>query len=68
MQYLNRNAYIITAIHGLNFCSAAKKAFLLLIKNLVRVAVLTRISEMVIFVSKLAIMALTIVLAYLVFS
>ena len=37
-----RNAYIVCAMRSSNFCSSAKHAFELLIKNLVRVVVLNK--------------------------
>ena len=33
MKYINRNAYIICAIRSTNFCSSAKQAFSLLMRN-----------------------------------
>ncbi len=36
MKFINRNAYIVTAIYGENFCSAAKDAFSLLMRNAAR--------------------------------
>ena len=36
MKYINRNAYIMTAVYGENFCSSAKDAFSLLMRNFLR--------------------------------
>ena len=36
MKFLNRNAYIMTAIYGKNFCWSAKEAFSLLFRNMAR--------------------------------
>ncbi len=36
MKFLNRNAYIMTAIYGKNFCWSAKEAFKLLFRNIAR--------------------------------
>ena len=36
MKYINRNAYIMTAVYGGNFCSSAKDAFSLLMRNFLR--------------------------------
>ncbi len=58
----------MTAMYGTNFCISAKDAFLLLLKHCLRVAVLTKVTEFVVFLSKLAIMALTIGMAYGVFT
>uniref|UniRef100_T1KMQ2 Choline transporter-like protein n=1 Tax=Tetranychus urticae TaxID=32264 RepID=T1KMQ2_TETUR len=39
MRFLNTNAYIMIAVHGQSFLPAAKEAFFLLLRNVVRVAV-----------------------------
>ena len=44
LKYLNTNAYIMIAIHGKNFCSGAKDAFCLLMRNALRVVALNRVS------------------------
>jgi choline transporter-like protein 2/4/5 len=36
MRFLNRNAYIMTAVYGKNFCWSAKEAFFLLLRNAAR--------------------------------
>ena len=36
MKFINRNAYIMTAVYGKNFCWSAKEAFTLLMRNIVR--------------------------------
>ena len=43
LKFINRNAYIMCAIHGKNFCSSAKDAFMLLMRNIVRVFVLDKV-------------------------
>lgn len=45
MQFLNRNAYIMCAIHGGNFCSSAKDAFNLLMRNVLRVMALNKVLD-----------------------
>merc|ERR1712139_144665 len=32
MKFINRNAYILIAIHGISFCTAAKRAFFLILR------------------------------------
>lgn len=68
VKFLNRNAYIMTAIYGRNFCSAAKEAFSLLLKNFVRVVVLDQVCDYVLFISKLLVTAAVGVGAYFWFS
>lgn len=43
MKFINRNAYILTAVHGYNFCKSAKEAFSLIMRNIVRVYVLDKV-------------------------
>lgn len=47
MKFLNKNAYIQTAIFGYGFCTAAKKAFFLIARNILRVAAVGVVSEVV---------------------
>lgn len=44
LKFINRNAYVMCAIHGRNFCLSAKDAFFLLVRNVVRVFVLDKVS------------------------
>ena len=46
MKFINRNAYILTAINGTNFCSSAKEAFSLILRNCVRVVVLDKVAQL----------------------
>ncbi|CAN0386427.1 unnamed protein product, partial [Hapterophycus canaliculatus] len=47
MKFLNKNAYIQTAIFGYSFCTAAKKAFFLIARNIMRVMAVGVVSEVV---------------------
>ncbi|KAM9350010.1 choline transporter-like protein 5-A [Symphorus nematophorus] len=55
IRYLNRNAYIMVAIYGKNFCTSAREAFFLLMRNVVRVAVLDRLTDFLLFLGKVLI-------------
>uniref|UniRef100_A0AAV2KW16 Choline transporter-like protein n=1 Tax=Knipowitschia caucasica TaxID=637954 RepID=A0AAV2KW16_KNICA len=55
IKFLNRNAYIMIAIYGKNFCTSAKEAFFLLMRNIVRVAVLDKVTDFLLFLGKLLI-------------
>ncbi|GJQ82551.1 hypothetical protein Trydic_g13006 [Trypoxylus dichotomus] len=55
LRFINRNAYIMCAIHGKNFCISAKNAFSLLMRNILRVFVLDKITDFIFFLSKMAI-------------
>ncbi|CAC5373360.1 SLC44A2_4_5 [Mytilus coruscus] len=37
LRFLNKNAYIMIAAHGKNFCTSAKNAFMLIMRNCVRI-------------------------------
>ncbi|XP_015746412.1 choline transporter-like protein 4 [Python bivittatus] len=53
IKFLNRNAYIMIAIYGKNFCVSAKNAFKLLMRNAVRVVVLDKITDLLLLFGKL---------------
>ncbi|XP_058486208.1 choline transporter-like protein 5-A [Solea solea] len=55
IRYLNHNAYIMVAIYGKNFCTSAREAFFLLMRNVVRVAVLDRVTDLLLFLGKVVI-------------
>lgn len=57
LKFLNRNAYIMCAIHGNNFCSSAKDAFNLIMRNFLRVITLDKVTDFLFFLSKLLITA-----------
>ncbi|KAK3768429.1 hypothetical protein RRG08_053421 [Elysia crispata] len=59
VRYVNKNAYIVIAVHGLNFCSAARQGFLLVMRNVLRAAILDKVSDFLMFISKLLITAVT---------
>ena len=68
MKFLNRNAYIMCAVSGKNFCASAKEAFFLLLRNAARLAVLTGVVNFLMFLSKIVVVGLCAALSYLVFS
>ena len=68
MKFLNRNAYIMCAVSGNNFCTSAKDAFFLLLRNAARLAVLTGVVNFLMFLSKIVVVGLCAALSYVVFS
>jgi len=68
MRFINRNAYIMCAIKSKNFCSSAKDAFNLLMRNLVRVVVLDSVVDFLLFLGKIVIVLLTGAVSYLAFA
>ncbi|KAJ6641805.1 Choline transporter-like 2 [Pseudolycoriella hygida] len=53
LKFINKNAYIMCAIHGKNFCGSAKDAFNLLMRNVLRVFALDKVTDFLFFLSKL---------------
>uniref|UniRef100_A0AAQ4PV61 Choline transporter-like protein n=1 Tax=Gasterosteus aculeatus aculeatus TaxID=481459 RepID=A0AAQ4PV61_GASAC len=65
IRYMNHNAYIMVAIYGKNFCTSAREAFFLLMRNVVRVAVLDRVTDFLLFMGKVLIAGGVGAIAYL---
>ena len=57
MKFINKNAYIQTAIFGYHFCKAAKCAFFLILRNIARIMALSIVSGFVLLLGKLVITA-----------
>uniref|UniRef100_A0A8C2DBL0 Choline transporter-like protein n=1 Tax=Cyprinus carpio TaxID=7962 RepID=A0A8C2DBL0_CYPCA len=55
IKFMNRNAYIMISIYGKNFCGSARDAFFLLMRNVMRVAVLDKVTDFLLFLGKLLI-------------
>uniref|UniRef100_A0A670JTH2 Choline transporter-like protein n=1 Tax=Podarcis muralis TaxID=64176 RepID=A0A670JTH2_PODMU len=68
IKFLNRNAYIMIAIYGTNFCTSARNAFFLLMRNIVRVAVLDKVTDFLLFLGKLLIVGSVGILAFFFFT
>ncbi|XP_036426523.1 choline transporter-like protein 2 [Colossoma macropomum] len=68
VKFLNRNAYIMIAIYGKNFCTSAKNAFFLLMRNIVRVFVLDKVTDFLLFLGKLLIVGIVGVCSFFFFS
>ncbi|XP_029441783.1 choline transporter-like protein 4 [Rhinatrema bivittatum] len=68
IKFLNRNAYIMIAVYGKNFCTSAKNAFSLLMRNVVRVVVLDKVTDLLILFGKLLVVGGVGVLAFFFFS
>ncbi|KAK8787087.1 hypothetical protein V5799_023137 [Amblyomma americanum] len=68
LKFLNKNAYIMIAIYGKNFCTSAKEAFKLLMRNVVRVVVLDKVTDLLLLVGKLVIVGIVAVPTFFVFA
>ncbi|XP_029815591.1 choline transporter-like protein 5 [Manacus vitellinus] len=68
LKFINRNAYIMIAIYGKNFCTSARDAFYLLMRNVVRVAVLDKVTDFLLFLGKILVAGGVGVLAFFFFT
>ncbi|XP_037700281.1 choline transporter-like protein 4 isoform X2 [Choloepus didactylus] len=68
IKFLNHNAYIMIAIYGKNFCVSAKNAFMLLMRNIVRVVVLDKVTDLLLLFGKLLVVGGVGVLSFFFFS
>ena len=59
MQFINKTAYIQIAIRGKNFCGAAFDGFDLVWSNAMRFAIVGGVGEILMFIGKIMISALT---------
>ena len=62
---MNKNAYIQTAIFGTPFCRSAREAFSLIVRNAGKIASITYVSTLVLFLGKIFVSSLTTGAAYL---
>ncbi|XP_053325681.1 choline transporter-like protein 5 isoform X4 [Spea bombifrons] len=68
IKFMNRNAYIMIAIYGKNFCTSARDAFFLLMRNVIRVAVLDKVTDFLLFLGKVMVAGSVGVLAFFFFT
>ena len=66
LKFLNKNAYIQTAIFGYSFCKAARCAFFLILRNIARIAALSIVSGLILLLGKIIITAGATLLFYVV--
>ncbi|XP_078426891.1 choline transporter-like protein 1 isoform X1 [Cetorhinus maximus] len=57
--YLNRNAYVATAINSTSFCTSARDAMLILIENALNVAAINTVGDFVLFLGKVLVVLIT---------
>nr|KAF6445156.1 solute carrier family 44 member 5 [Molossus molossus] len=68
VKFLNRNAYVMIALYGKNFCRSARDAFNLLIRNVLKVAVMDKVTDFVLVLGKILVSGCIGVLAFLLFT
>merc|ERR1712127_598186 len=52
LKYINKQAYIQTAIFGYSFCKASREGFFLLLRNALRISAVSVVSGIVLFIGK----------------
>merc|ERR1740121_504425 len=65
VKFLNKNAYIQVALMGTSFCTSAKNAFFLILRNAARFGVLGGLGSVIHFIGKLFILVATGLLGFL---
>lgn len=68
MKFMNKNAYIQTAIFGYSFCKAARKAFWLILRNILLIGAVGLVAEIVGLLGKLLVPCACAFLTFLVLS
>nr|XP_048309493.1 choline transporter-like protein 5 isoform X2 [Myodes glareolus] len=68
VKFLNRNAYIMIALYGKNFCESTKNAFYLLMRNILKVAVTDEVTHFVLLLGKILVSGIVGILAFLLFT
>jgi choline transporter-like protein 2/4/5 len=68
LKFLNRNAYIITAIYGTGFITSARRAFHIIVSNPLRLLVIDKVCDFLMFLGKLCITAGIGILAFFFFT
>ncbi|KAK9818176.1 hypothetical protein WJX72_008291 [[Myrmecia] bisecta] len=68
IKFINRNAYILVAVHGTGYCTSAMEAAKILVTNALRVAAVNTVGDGLIFLGKLSVCAASGVIAFLMSS
>jgi choline transporter-like protein 2/4/5 len=68
IKFINKNAYIQTAIFGTSFCVSARHAFFLILRNIGRIGAVSYVSGAVLVMGKLFISGITTVVTYYLMS
>merc|ERR1711998_64579 len=63
MKFINKNAYIQIAIFGYSFCKAARKAFFLILRNILRITATSIVASFVLIIGKILVPLATTFLA-----
>ncbi len=64
IKFLNKNAYVQTALYGTSFCASCRKAFFLIARNILRVAAVNMVADFILFLGRFFIPVVTTLMAY----
>jgi hypothetical protein len=53
-KFLNKNAYIQTSIYGFSFCKSSRRAFFLILRNILRISVVNAVADFVLILGKVS--------------
>merc|ERR1712072_549083 len=67
IKFLNKNAYIQIALMGTNFCTSAKNAFYMILRNFIRFGVVAMLGAVIKWLGMFAITVATVVVGYYIF-
>ncbi|XP_034241334.1 CTL-like protein 1 [Thrips palmi] len=59
VRFMNHNAYTVIAMQGINFCSAARRAFGVLVSNALQLATINSVGDFILFLGKCFVTAVT---------
>lgn len=54
-KFVNKNAYIQTSIYGTSFCKSSRRAFFLILRNILRVAAVNVVADLILILGKVRI-------------
>ncbi|CAE8630585.1 unnamed protein product [Polarella glacialis] len=68
VKFLNKNAYIQIALHGTNFCTSAKKAFFLILRNALRFGTVALLGAIIHWIGFMFIVVATVACGYFIIA
>ena len=68
MKFVNKNAYIQTALYGHSFCKSTRCAFYLIMRNILRVGAVNVVGDFVLMLGKLLVPLVSTFVAYLIIA
>ncbi|XP_021948484.1 choline transporter-like protein 4 isoform X3 [Folsomia candida] len=68
MKFINRNAYIMVAVYGKNFCVSARDSFFLVMRNALRAFVLDKVTDFLLFLGKLVVTGIVAIGSFYIFT